>query len=118
MNWSPQRGTDVALRLATTIEPSTTAGQSGYVAHALSSEITHQLRDTVVARLAAGITFRNYPSGSTATDERVMSAAAGLTWNISRSLALTGDIGFERTTPSVGTSTDIARIGIGLTLRR
>ncbi|WP_377290898.1 outer membrane beta-barrel protein [Rhizobium sp. SG2393] len=118
MNWSPQRGTDVALRLATTVEPSTTAGQSGYVAYALSSEITHQLRDSVVARLAGGVIFRNYPSGSTASDERVLSAGAGLTWNLSRYLALTGDVSLERTTPAVGTSTDVARIGVGLTLRR
>ncbi|SIQ39559.1 hypothetical protein SAMN05880582_1011718 [Rhizobium sp. RU20A] len=118
MNWSPQRGTDVALRLATTVEPSTTAGQSGYVAYQLSSEITHALRDNLVARLAGGVTFRNYPSGSTGTDERVLTAGAGLTWDFTRYLALSGDIGYERTTPAVGSSTDVARIGVGLTLRR
>jgi hypothetical protein len=118
VNWSPQRGTDVATGLSTALEPSTTSGESGALAYTLSNRITHELRSALVARLANSLTFRNYPSGSTSADARIWLAGAGLTYEINRYLALTGDVSYERTTPERGDATSIARIGVGLTLRR
>lgn len=118
VNWSPQRGTDVSTGLSTTLEPSTTSGESGALAYTLSSRVTHELRSALVARLSNSLTFRNYPSGSVSSDTKVWLTGAGLTYDINRYLALTGDVSYERTTPDRGQATSVARIGVGLTLRR
>jgi hypothetical protein len=117
-NWSPQRGTIVTYGVSTGIEPSTTAGESGALVYALNSGLTHELRSSLVARLTNSLTFRNYPSGSASEDQKVWLAGAGLSWDMTRSLALTGDISYERTTQATGPSTNVAKIGVGLTLKR
>ena len=117
INWSPQRGTDVAYGISTGLEPSTTAGESGAMVYTLSSRVTHELRSALVARLSNSLTLRNFPSGSS-QDEKVWAVGAGLTWDLNRYLALTGDVSYERTTRETGPSTNVARVGVGLTLRR
>ncbi|OJF94508.1 outer membrane beta-barrel protein [Pararhizobium antarcticum] len=117
-NWSPQRGTIVTYGVSTGIEPSTTAGESGALVYALNSGLTHELRSSLVARLSNSLTFRNYPSGSSSEDQKVWLAGAGLSWDMTRSLALTGDVSYERTMQTTGPSTNVAKIGVGLTLKR
>ncbi|MCV9998433.1 outer membrane beta-barrel protein [Pararhizobium sp. YC-54] len=117
INWSPQRGTDIAYGISTGIEPSTTAGESGAMVYTLSSRATHELRTALVARLSNSLTFRNFQSGSS-DDEKVWLTGAGLTWDLNRYLALTGDVSYEHTTRDSGPATNIARVGVGLTLRR
>jgi hypothetical protein len=114
--WSPQRGTDLRLGLSTEIEPSTSAGQSGYVAYETTAELTHELRENLVARLSGAYTWRNFPSSGSA-DQSVYLVGTGLTWDLNRWLALTGDVSYELTTQS-GPDTGITRAGIGLVLRR
>ena len=118
VNWSPQRGTDVLLGLATYLDPSTTPGDAGSINYELTSIVTRQLRSTLVARLSNSLTLRNFPSDSTSSDEATWRTGAGLTWDVTRYLALTGDVSYERTNRDRGESTDTARIGVGLTLRR
>ena len=118
VNWSPQRGTNIATSLTTALEPSTTAGESGAIAYTLTSRATRELRNALVARLSGGLTLRNYPAGAATPDERVWFAGAGLTWDINRALALTGDVSYERTLRDSGINASVAKIGIGLTMRR
>ncbi|MBB4186034.1 outer membrane beta-barrel protein [Sinorhizobium terangae] len=118
VNWSPQRGTDVLLGLATYLDPSTTPGDAGSINYELTSIVTRQLRSTLVARLSNSLTLRNFPSDATSSDEATWRTGAGLTWDVTRYLALTGDVSYERTNRDRGESTDTARIGVGLTLRR
>lgn len=114
--WSPRRGTDVTLGMKTTVEPSVSAGQSGYVNRTLSAEIAQQMRDNMVAKLAATQSWRFYePAG---TRESVSTATASLSYGLTRYLDLTGNIGWERTAPENGSSTDVLRAGVGLTLKR
>lgn len=117
VTWSPQRGTDLRLSLATTIEPSTAAGQGGYVAYESDAELTHELRDNLVARLTGGYTWRDMPA-SIGADQSVYEVGAGLTWDINRWLALTGDVSYELTRQAGGPDTGVTRAGIGLVLRR
>jgi hypothetical protein len=117
INWSPQRGTNIAYGISTGLEPSTTAGESGAMVYTLSSRATHELRTALVARLSNSLTLRNFPSGSS-DDEKVWATGAGLTWDLNRYLALTGDVSYEHTTRDSGPATNIARVGVGLTLRR
>ncbi|KOF18155.1 hypothetical protein AC244_14935 [Ensifer adhaerens] len=118
LNWSPQRGTDVLLGLSTGLNPSTTAGVSGSLDYTLTNIITHEMRSDLVARLSNTLIIRKYPSDSSSFDETTWRTGAGLTWDMNRYLALTGDVSYERTTPDVGETTDITRVGVGLVLRR
>ncbi|WP_064694339.1 outer membrane beta-barrel protein [Rhizobium aegyptiacum] len=116
--WSPIRGTDVNFDLQTSIQPSTTAGESGYVSHALTTKVTHQLRDNLVGTIIGGVIWRDYPTDSTINDELVYTAATGLTWNINRYLDLTSTLGYELTTRKDGDDSQQLRAGVGLKLKR
>lgn len=118
INWSPQRGTDVLFAVSTDLNPSTTPGDAGSIDYNLTNIITHQMRSDLVARLTNSLTLRNYPSDASSSDETTWRTGAGLTYDINRYLALTGDVSYERTTRDQGDTTDITRVGVGLTLRR
>ncbi|KRB51761.1 hypothetical protein ASE04_09495 [Rhizobium sp. Root708] len=116
--WSPLRGTDIDFGLQTSIQPSTTAGESGYVSHALTTTVSHQLRDNLVGTFLGGITLRDYPSDSPTNDETVYTTSAGLTWNINRYLDLTTTIGYEVTSRKTSADSQQLRAGVGLKLKR
>ncbi len=116
--WSPLRGTDVSIGVLTSINPSTTAGESGYVSHALTTGVTHQLRDNLTGTVLGGITYRDYPSDSPTSDETVYTTSAGLTWNINRYLDLTSTIGYELTSRKTSGDSEQWRAGVGLKLKR
>lgn len=118
VNWSPQRGTDVLFGLLTYLDPSTTADNPGSINYELTNIITHQLRSTLVATLSNSLTLRDFPSDATASDEATWRTGAGLSWDMSRYLALTGDVSYEHTDRDDGPSSDTTRVGVGLTLRR
>lgn len=118
LNWSPQRGTDVLFGLSTGLNPSTTAGDSGSIDYTLLNLITHEMRSDLVARLSNTLIIRKYPSDNRSSDETTWRTGAGLTWDLNRYLALTGDVSYERTVRDVGDPTDITRVGVGLVLRR
>lgn len=118
VNWSPHRGTDVLFGMLTYVDPSTTPGEAGSINYELTNVVTQQLRSTLVGRLSNSVTWRDFPSDATASNETAWRAGAGLTWDMSRYLALTGDLSYERTNRDQGASSDTTRVGVGLTLRR
>ncbi len=113
--WSPKRGTDVDLGLRTTVQDSTTPGQSGWVEYQLTAAVAHELRDNLVARLTSTATLRDFPSGM--SDETVWVGGAELSWAINRYLDLTGNVEYERSSGG-GSNDRIVRAGVGLTLKR
>ncbi|MBB3658158.1 hypothetical protein FHX15_003400 [Rhizobium sp. BK650] len=116
--WSPIRGTNVNLNLQTSIQPSTAAGESGYVSHQLTTTVDHQLRDNLVTTVIGGVTLRNYPNGSTISDETVYTTSTGLIWNINRYLDFTSTLGYELTSRKEGDDSQQWRAGVGLRLKR
>lgn len=116
--WSPQRGTDVNIGLSTSVQPSTTAGDSGYVAYQLTSTVAHQLRDNLTAKLTGGTTWRDYPSSSVFGDETVYDVGTGLTWGLNRYFDLTGVLGYELTSRKAGDDTRQFTAGVGITAKR
>lgn len=114
--WSPQRGTDVDLRLSTTLEPSTTAGENGYVAYALSSALAHQIDSRWLARLTASSTWNRYDTN--VNDSVTYVTGAGVTYGINRYVDLTADLGYEVTDRENSADTQILRAGIGITAKR
>lgn len=118
LNWSPQRGTDINLGLATTLETATTAGQSGAVVYDFDTTLSQQIRNNLVARLGATAGYRDYDSGSGRSNQRSYGASAGLTWSVNRYLDLEADASYERTKERGATDEETARLGLGLKLRR
>lgn len=114
--WSPQRGTDVNFGLSTSIEPSTTAGSSGYISYGANAGISHEVRDNVIARLTGTATYRDYQGGG--SDETLYTVGPGLTWGINRYLDLKGDLGYEITDRSQGNDSRTLRGLVGLTVKR
>jgi hypothetical protein len=117
MNWSPQRGTNVALSLATTVEGSTIAASSGSVLYSTDAKLTHSLRDNLEANLALGAGWRIYERG--AYQDTIFSGEAGLTWWMNRYAGLNGRVRHEQVL-----NADAARaygatsVYLGVTLRR
>ena len=113
--WSPQRGTNVDLGLRTTVQDSTTPGQSGWVEYALTGAVSHELRDNLTASIKGGTTLRDFPVGQ--SDGTVWTAGAGLTWAINPYLDLTSTVEYERAKGG-GSNEKVIRAGVGLSLKR
>ncbi len=118
ISWSPQRGTDLSLGLATTLEPSTTAGENGYVSRALTAALSHQLRTDLVARLTGSTKWNDYSGASAANDSTTYATGAGLSYGLNRYVDLTADLGYEYTSRQTGSDTQVLRAGIGITTKR
>jgi hypothetical protein len=113
--WSPQRGTDVDLGLRTTIQDSTSAGESGWVEYQLTSGISHQLLSDLTGRLNGSTTLRDFPDVKSQIDWQV---GAGLVWSINRYFDVTASLGYEHTDGGSGSDSNLVRAGLGLSLRR
>ena len=114
--WSPQRGTDVSLGLRTSVQETTTAGESGWVEYEVTAALAHQMRDSLIGRLSGSTELRDFEGGS--SNGTTWVAGAGLTWAINPYLDVTGDVEYERTTGGDSSDQDIVRAGLGLTLKR
>lgn len=117
VNWSPRRGTDVALALATDIESSTTPGLPGSVAYTVSATVDQQVRHDLVASLGGGVRLRQF-EGTGYEDEVIYNAEVGLSWSLNRYLDIVADAGYERTTREGGDDYDTARVGLGVSVKR
>ena len=115
--WSPQRGTDLTAGLQTTVEDSTAPGESGAVVYRFTTDLKHELRDNLIAKLSGATTWRRYPSGSAIADSTAYTTGGGLAYRINRYLELEGTVNYEVTRRSTGNTTDLTT-GIGLTLKR
>lgn len=117
LRWSPQRGTDIGLRGTTTLEGSTTAGESGSVLYALRLTGDRQIRANLTANAALGLDWRDY-SGSNDRD-LVYSAEAGLTWWMNRYMGLTVRARHETLDSNIaGRDSKTNSIYLGITARR
>ncbi len=117
-HWSPHRGTDISLNLASQLEESTTAGVSGPISYSIGTALTQQVRDDVVARLAAEYLYRDYQQNGILPDQQVYTVSAGLTWYMNRYLSLDGNVAFARTSQKGAHDQDVATVDVGLTVRR
>ncbi|MCD2174074.1 outer membrane beta-barrel protein [Rhizobium sp. C4] len=105
IDWSPIRGTDVNLTLATGVDPSTTAGVSGSTYYTISTAVSQQMIDNLVGTVGAGTTFRHFSPNGIASDQTEWAATAGLNWSLSRYLELAGTVAWNYTDVKTGTDT-------------
>lgn len=87
LRWSPLRGTTVGLSGATTVEGTTTPGQSGSVLYSGRLSLDREIRSNLTANAALSADWRDY-AGSTARDI-TLGAEASLTWWLNRYAGLT-----------------------------
>ena len=117
MNWSPHRGTNVALSLATIVEGSTLSTSSGSVLYSANANVTHKLRENLEANLALSAGWRSYESAT--PRDTILSGEAGLTWWMNRYAGINGKVRHEQvlnddSTRAYGASS----VYLGITLRR
>lgn len=117
VNWSPQRGTKVALSASTTLEGSTTAGDSGTVLYASSLAVTHSLRANLDMTATLGAFLRDLKSSS--GYDHGMSAEIGTTYWFNRLVGFDTSARYEiDESADPGRRAKAASVYIGLKLRR
>ena len=87
LKWSPERGTTIGLTGKTTVEGTTTAGQSGDILYSGRLTGERQIRANLAGNAALGLDWRDY-IGIDGHD-MTLSAEAGLTWWLNRYAGLT-----------------------------
>ena len=99
LKWSPERGTTIGLTGRTTIESTTTAGESGDVLYSGRLTGERQIRANLTANSSLGLDWRDY-TGSDGHD-LILSAEAGLTWWLNRYAGLTTRVRTEKLTSNL-----------------
>ncbi|MDX8536431.1 MAG: hypothetical protein EOS32_23320 [Mesorhizobium sp.] len=117
LKWSPERGTIVGLTGRTTIESTTTAGESGDVLYSGRLTGERQVRANLTANSALGLDWRDY-TGSDGHD-LILSAEAGLTWWLNRYAGLTTRVRTEKLNSNLAGRDYVANsIFLGLKVQR
>ncbi|EHK57690.1 outer membrane beta-barrel protein [Allomesorhizobium alhagi] len=91
--WSPERGTIVNLAAATSVEGTTTAGESGSILHAARIGVEREIRANLTANASVGAGYRNYAESD--GHDLILTAEAGATWWLNRYAGLSGRLRHE-----------------------
>lgn len=117
LDWSPQRGTTIGLSGSTTVEGSTTAGESGSILYSGTVNIERRIRANLTGTLGFGAGYRDY-TGSSAHD-LTLSAEAGLTYWLNRYAGITGRVRHEQQTSNLpGRDYKVESAFVGLKFQR
>ncbi|MDP3897442.1 MAG: outer membrane beta-barrel protein [Mesorhizobium sp.] len=117
LNWSPERGTTVGLNASTTVEGSTTAGESGSLLYSGNLTLAREIRANLTLNTSVGAAFRDYAGSS--DNDLTFNAEAGLTWWLNRYAGLTGRYRYEQLTSSLpNRDTTTNSVYLGLKLQR
>ena len=117
INWSPQRDTNIELILASYLDGSTNAGDSGAITYEGGIELTRRIRDNLELIARVGIAHTNYEGlGRIDTTYR---AQLGFEHWINRTLSLTGRLAYRTLDSSEPyTSYDATSAVLGIKLQR
>ncbi|MGN6469817.1 MAG: outer membrane beta-barrel protein [Rhizobiaceae bacterium] len=99
LNWSPVRGTTVALNSSTIVEGTTTAGESGDLLYTSELSIQRQMRANLTGTASIGGLFRDY-FGSSGHDFG-WNAELGMTYWLNRYFGITGRLRHEELTSNL-----------------
>lgn len=117
LKWSPERGTTVGLNGTTTVEGTTTPGESGSILYSGRLSVDRQIRADLTANATLGADWRDY-SGSEGHDQ-ILSAEAGLTWWLNRYAGITTRARYEKQTSNLaGRDYDATSVFLGLKVQR
>ena len=99
LKWSPERGTTIGLTGKTTVETTTTAGESGDILYSGRLTGERRIRANLTANAALGLDWRDYVGID--GHDRILSAEAGLTWWLNRYAGLTSRVRTEKLTSNL-----------------
>jgi hypothetical protein len=117
MNWSPMRGTNVALTASTTVEGSSTAASAGSLLHGLDLAMTKRVRENLDLSANAGVRLRDYAGPN--PNEITFSAGAGFTYWFNRYVGWNSRLAHETVTSSDPTrESQTNSVFVGMTFRR
>lgn len=115
--WSPMRGTTIALNGNTTLESSTTAGESGSVLYSAALSATRQLRANLTGNASVGLGMRDFKDLD--SQELIWNTEASLTYWFSRYAGLTGRARYEQiNSDQAFRDMDAASVFVGIKLQR
>lgn len=114
--WSPVRGTVVKLDGATTVETTTTPGESGSLLHSGQVSVEREIRADLKSSLLLGADWRSYVAGG---HDLVLFGEAELTWWLNRNLGVTGRVRHEKLDSSLaGRDYEASSVFLGMKLQR
>jgi len=117
LTWSPQRGTDVNFNASTTVEGTTTAGDSGSILYSGTVALKRELRSNLTLNGSLGASWREY-SASTDRD-LTLRAETSLTWWLNRYAGITGRYRYEGLQSTLANRyTTTNSVYLGMTLQR
>lgn len=117
LKWSPVRGTTVGLSGATTVEGTTTPGESGSLLYSGRLSLERQMRTNLTGAFALSADYRDYVGS--AGHDLTLGAEGSLTWWLSRYAGLTTRLRTEKLTSNLpGREETTNSIFVGLRLQR
>jgi hypothetical protein len=117
MNWSPMRGTNLALTASTAVEGSSTATSAGSLLHGLNLAMTKQVRENLDLTANTGVRLRDYSGPN--PNELTFSAGAGFTYWFNRYVGLNSRVAHETVTSSDPTREwQTNSVFVGMSFRR
>lgn len=117
LRWSPQRGTDVMLNGSTTLEGTTTSGESGSVLYSAGIDIERQIRANLTGNAGIGAAYRNYAESD--GYDVIFDAEASLTWWLNRYAGVVGRVRHETVSSNLpGRDSETNSVFLGLKLQR
>ena len=115
--WSPVRGTTVTLTGSTTIEGTTSAGESGSILYSGGLALSREARANLLLEASIGADWRDYVGAS--DNERALRAEAGATWWFNRYVGLNGRLRHETFTSTLpNRDWQASSVYLGLRLQR
>ncbi|SFJ00503.1 outer membrane beta-barrel protein [Aerobium aerolatum] len=116
LSWSPMRGTTVDLNASTSVETTTSVGQSGSLLYSGSLGVSREIRANLTGRALVGLDLRDYSGGGR---DLVMRGETSLTWWMNRHAGITGRARHEiQRSTLAGRDYDATSIYLGMTLQR
>jgi hypothetical protein len=117
MNWSPVRGTNIALNLGTQVDGARSATSSTSVLYTSSAAFTRRIRSNLDANALLSASFRDF-QGSEATQTN-LSAEIGATWWFNRFSGIKGSVQHSATlSPDPARKRSSTGVYLGVVLRR
>ncbi|GHD11501.1 hypothetical protein GCM10016234_14710 [Tianweitania populi] len=115
--WSPMRGTTVALNGNTTVEGTTSPGESGSVLYSAALSATRELRANLTGNASVGLGMRDFKDLD--SREIIWNTEASLTYWFNRYAGLTGRARYEQISSDLQSrDMDAASVFVGIKLQR
>lgn len=115
--WSPERGTDVTLYAASTVESTNAPDESGSLLYTGRLSFDREIRANLTGNAMIGAQWRDYV-GSDGHD-LTLTAEAGLTWWMNRYVGITGRARHEQVESNLeGRDTKTDSVFLGVKLQR